>query len=447
MAGAGAVVCTLDFLLCSYLPHLIPLALVNIFFFVGWVIANRKQIISRDRLPLRFGISILVVLCIAGVGAAIYSDLRVAIAGIGDTLYPGRRIVAGGSWSVWELFSHFLAWSTTETHFPPVLTNICEGSGFLWLAPFALLCFSWSKLLHYQRVLLVWLCGIGLILAVWLVFPVPAKIGGLLFLNRVKQGRILGGLGLANVAIVSLCMTAAENRLWFGKRLGKLPEVLALVAGTILFFLVLTATNYRLDHFFSSRRVLLASLIAAGLVTLMLARRLKLLAILLVGLHVFAFGLINPVKRGLHGILDSELYRFVHTNPSYRRDRWIIFTDMTLSPGFFAAVGCQIYNGTRYLPDIDHFRLFRARGLNLDVLNRLGFLDTVAIKKQPGEAVWLKNPVVAEWDVVQDDPILRQIGLRYAAFDRKPSGAMAAKLRPLADHAVDSFWLYELPPL
>ena len=107
--------------------------------------------------------------------------------------------------------------------------------------------------------------------------------------------------------------------------------------------------------------------------------------------------------------------------------------------------GCEVYTGTRYLPDIDHFSLLAARGLDLATFNRLGYLDAIAIPWNQPSTFHLDSQVVVRWYVNANDPILRQLGIRYVAFDVKPAPDLSAGLRPISADAVDGFWLYELP--
>jgi hypothetical protein len=122
-----------------------------------------------------------------------------------------------------------------------------------------------------------------------------------------------------------------------------------------------------------------------------------------------------------------------------------VYSDTPVSSGFLAAVGCRVYTGTRYLPDIDHFALFASHGLDLNALNRLGYLDGHAVPPGARSEFDLDAPVIVRWNVAPQDPTLRQIGIRYLAFDARPAAGISNGLISLSSQPIDGFWLYKLP--
>jgi len=116
-----------------------------------------------------------------------------------------------------------------------------------------------------------------------------------------------------------------------------------------------------------------------------------------------------------------------------------------VSTGFLAAMGFQVYTGTHYCPDIDHFPLFRKNHLDTAILNRLGYLDAHPLKAGEISTVTLENPVVVRWNVSPTAPILKQIGIKYVAFDTVASPVISDGLIPLSNGPVDGFWLYRIP--
>jgi hypothetical protein len=52
------------------------------------------------------------------------------------------------------------------------------------------------------------------------------------------------------------------------------------------------------------------------------------------------------------------------------------------------------------------------------------------------------EPRWVRWSVSVSDPILKELNIRYFAFDRRPSPEIAAHLIPLSATPVSTFWLY-----
>jgi hypothetical protein len=409
----GLAVCAIEFALCSYPPHMIPLFWVATFSFVAWCVAKRGAIFQRNRAAERLLAFACAAAIVAAVGLLVFIDLRVALAGIANTIYPGRRILNGGTTPWFVLLSSFLAWTETESRIPAALGNICEGSSYLWLAPVTLILLGRLKLGSVQKWGLAALWLSFCILLIWLVFPVPAMFGAVLGLDRTGGARLFPALGLANVAIVMLCGAAlSANRPLAaaprGRESPKRKQWLRAGAALLAFasiLLLLRAVNRDFQHFFQPREIFFAAVMATGLVYLFLTRLSWAFAALLI-----------PIERGLPVYLDSGLRRFIQRNPVLLTGKWIMFSDAVVNSGFLAATGAEVYTGTHYLPDIDHFPVYGANGLDLNILNRDGYLD--AHLRRPGDPmkVEMPVPVVVQWDVRPGDPILKQLGIQYAAM-------------------------------
>jgi hypothetical protein len=267
-------------------------------------------------------------------------------------------------------------------------------------------------------------------------------LGHLFALDKVPGPRATPALGLANVAIVALCASHLRPFSPVMPRVHKFLLAVAIVgvAGAVLF-----AANARLNHFFSRAELLCFAAFTAFLVyTFIAGRQIALMSALVIA-NIVYFGNVNPIERGLAVITRSRLFAYVQTHRSLLDGKWLVYSDSPVSTGFLASVGFQVYTGTRYCPDIDHFPLFRKYGLNTTVLNRLGYLDAHPLKPGETSTVTLDNPVVIRWSVAPTAPILKQIGIRYVAFDSVASSVISDGLTPLADGPIDGFWLYRLP--
>jgi hypothetical protein len=435
----GLALGSIEFALCSYPPHMIPLFWVAMFFFVSWCVAKRNIIFRREHAVRRMVAFAGAIAVIAVIGLSVFLDLRVAIAGIANTIYPGRRVMNGGTTRWFVLLSSFLAWTQKESRIPAALGNICEGSSYLWIAPITLILLGRLKLRNFQKWSLgaLWL-AFG-ILSIWLLYPIPPAVGAFLGLDRTGGARVFPALGLANVAIVVLCgsvrLPVLQNN-W-------MRAALAIVGLASILFL-LHVVNAKFDHFFSRQEVLLATVMATGLMYLFLARHRWAFATLLLLPQAIMFGRVNPIERGLSVYVDSDLRKFIDQNPALLRGEWLVFSDSVVNAGFFAATGAHVYGGTHYLPDIDHFSLFADHHFNLDILNRDGYLD--AHLRRPNEPVRVELPaaVVVQLDVRPGDPILKELGVRYVAFDFLPDNNALKDLRALCAEPVDGYWLYEL---
>jgi hypothetical protein len=443
----AAAACSINFALCAYVPHLIPLAWLAVLFFLAWCIASHRKIFVREAAMARIAAGAVAVAIIGVTGLFVYLDLQVAIAGISNTAYPGHRIISG-SLSAWQFPLGFMQWWMNEQRTPPALqSNICELSGFLWLAPFTLLCWEKVHLSRLQKLALAGLALCSLLLLAWLLLKLPDSFGIAFGVARTIGSRSLPALGLANIAFVCTCMAGWRTRP--GEAWNWQPAVMSVFVMGIL-FKVLQLTNRHVEHFFKNGQVFFAALIITVLVWLMISGHNRLLALALVIPQAIAFGTVNPLHRGLDVITSSKFYAFVQHHPDLRKGEWLVFTDpswgfpSSAASSFIAATGCRVYTTSTYLPNIDAFPLFAANQFDMDIANQLGYTTATALPPGSKASIGLIGAAQVVYRFSPSDPLLRQLGITYIAFDHKPAPAIASGLLPLADKEVDGLWLYRI---
>jgi hypothetical protein len=442
LAAAGAATCAINLVLCGYLPHLIPLGWFALFFFAGWCFVFRKSIFRREAIGRRLLAATGTLVLVAVIGAIVYGDLHQAIAFEANTIYPGHRRLPGGGISMAVLLSHFMPWTETETRFPSVAPNICEAAGFLWFAPITWL--FWRRRLSPvpKHVMFRVLSTFFLFIGIWMVAPVPEQIGKLFGLNLTFGQRCLPALGLANIAIVALFLSNRRERTVEWSDFAWSARFLRSMATFVLFTSVLLAANAGIHWFFSWREVLVSASLGTLLILLLLYGPRYEFAVMVILLQAAVFGTVNPVERGLGVITSSNLAAFVQDHPELRKDRWLVYSDTLAPSGFLTALGCDVYTRYRYLPDVDHFALFAARGLDTDMINRGGYFTAHLTGAGAPSRFELINSYIMRWNVEVTDPLIKELGIRYIAFDQKPPPEATAHLMPLSVTPVGKLWLY-----
>ncbi|MCU1262700.1 MAG: hypothetical protein JWO80_5585 [Bryobacterales bacterium] len=438
LIAVACAACVINFALFAYVPHQIPFVWAGVLMLAAWCWTYRHRILDRESRRQRVAAAAMCALIAGAMLAIIYRDTHVAIEAIRMTEYPGRRSIDGGSMTAAELASHFFAASENGRRFPASMTNICEASGFLWLAPVTLLCFgAMRRLSREQRALLGGLWAGVLLITVWLVVPIPASLGRFLLLDKVADTRALPALGLLNIAIVILVLSGARpgKPVSFAWKLG---------AGAAVFGLALTAANRGLDGYFRASEIGIATAWAAVLAASILDGRRMAFAIAAVVPNLLLFGMFNPLQRGIGAVTSSALFQLVHREPRLLHGTWLVFTKR-LPAGLFSAVGCDLYDGLRYLPDIDHFALLRSNGVDVRPLNNLGYFDALMLKPGERARAQLDEAGTVQLSVSPLDPLVKELGIRYVAFEKQPPGEIAARLKAIGDGPVSGFRLYELP--
>jgi hypothetical protein len=429
--------CAVNFALCASLPHLVPYFWAGTFVLAGWVYSRWNNMIRNENSGFRWlAMGAAAVLTSAMMGL-FYRDAGPALAGLGATIYPGHRPMDGGLFTLADFASHIFGGVETEGRFPPKMGNVGDASGFLWLAPATLLCWAAVRSLSKERKIFFGCLWLGmLILAGWDLRSIPAAAGRWLMLDHTFPQATLPALGLVNIAIVMLVMSAPEHR-----RKPSLDMKLLFSAATA--FLALAMTNSAVGNMFSLREIVFFG----GWLTLLVAflwnvsRRAFATTVLLPSFCFFC--LINPVSRGIGAITSSQLYQYTEAHKELRQGKWLVFSP-DLPFGIFAGCGLNSYVGRHYLPKIEDFATFRSHGVDTKEMNSEGMLLAKALP--PGKQSFLvsRRPGIQEWNVSPADPLIKDLGIRYVAFDRAPASDLLDGLRPLSATPVSGFWLYQL---
>ena len=444
LAALLCALCAVDFALCAYPPHQFPLVILGLALVGWWFLSHAGLIFRKEGWRAR---SLAVGGCwvsVALVMGLFYFDTKVGFGELARTIYPGQRSTGGGSVTAAQMLSHFMDFWKTEARFPDGLGNICEGTGYLWLAPVTLL-MPWSagatrriKLAN----LFLWL--VFLLLAVWMLLPIPAEIGAFLFLNKVLPHRCLHALGLINIAIVVLYVSTM-GKMHARKAFMLWKEDLMTFTGILILVLIAFACMNSVYHqFFTYFEIVIAAVYSTFLIVCLRKGWRPLLAAALLLPAAASTALINPLDRGLDVIFKSSLSETIERQPELRSGRWLVFSSWFALPGFFTASGLELVNGLKIIPALDELSLFDPAGKYASVLNQSCYLLARPItaskpsefeSPDPGVVVWIVNPL---------DPKLKEIGIKYLAFDAPPDPSIRQKLKLIFKEESHGVWAYEL---
>jgi hypothetical protein len=443
---AAATICAVavvNFALCAYVPHQIPLVWLGVFLCIWWVGAKRKAIFTRDYALPRL-IALGSAWCVVGlVMVGFYLDAEPALRTMANTIYPGRRSNAAGGYSMLAMSSHFFSFweSDHRLPLPQVFVNICEFAGFFWLAPITLITMRGVSGEAAKKQAYWTLMTFGALLLIWMTLPVPGLIGRALFMDKTGAGRCVHVLGLVNVAVVAIALSFGRVRTRTDWRRSFIVGAAVLaVVGPVLWL-----TNSRLAGFLTTPELVGAASYATVVTVAVIENRLRLLTALLVLPHIAVFGLVNPVDRGLAVVESAPLFRFVRARPELLRHRWIVYSASPPDSTFFSAVGCDVVNGLKYVPDLKALSVLDPTGVQRDLVNRSAWLLAEPAYDDRSARFEHVPPNLMRLTVNPLDPGLRQIDVRYAAFSREPPPDIAGRMKPLATGRVSGFWLYELP--
>lgn len=356
IVGAGAVllIAIEQFVFCCYPRFQIPLGYLATGLAIAILFSSRIQGNNRDH-DTRFRVFILA----ATLGSAAillwqwHREVAFSIREVESLIYPGQVASRGGSFPWYFFLAPFLEFPMTQTHFPGPFVNVCDASGFLFIAPVIAAAFVrdlWQRrfdgilfatLLFLTGSILFMLCGVPEVLA---------KATGW---SYVTSPRCLLAVGVASVIALVRYLALSPNCRSTGGRI--FPIATAIALGPILFGCLYLA-NSRLRDFATLPELISVSIFFTTALLLLWRRAAFAACLLLLIPCVISYGIVNPIGQGLPGITRSGMFRWVsQIHESDRDARWIVTGNLTARTCFLAqlvkATGADVLGGTRCMPD------------------------------------------------------------------------------------------------
>jgi hypothetical protein len=117
---------------------------------------------------------------------------------------------------------------------------------------------------------------------------------------------------------------------------------------------------------------------------------------------------------------------------------------LSFLPGFVSASGLDLVNGLKFIPPLEELSLFDPARKYDSVLNQSCYL-IVHVQTETGPSEFESpNPGVVVWKVNPLDPKLKEIGVKYLAFDAPPESSIRQKLKLIFKEESNGIWAYEL---
>jgi ABC-type multidrug transport system fused ATPase/permease subunit len=445
VAAIACAGCAINFALCAYPPHQLPLVAFGFAFLVGWLWSQRNSVWRRDARGSRLlALAGCWIVLVPSAMALFYFDARETLAAAAATVYPGQRSMSGGGIPLAQLISHFLDFWKSEENFPAAQVNICEASGYLWLAPVTLLLARPPKEHRHSTALLVSFWVVFLLLLSWMLFPIPASAARWIFFDRVPPFRSFHALGLINVAIVGLFIS---ERIRAGQsgRMAK-RDWLGGTAAVLLLLFLLWRMNNQLSHFFSIWSLIIGAIYVFILIIFLAQARTKAFAALLLIPLAIANGLINPVDRNLEVVTASSLFKATHgPHNNWRDGKWLIYSPWADTPGLLAATGIDVVDCLKIVPDRKSMAVFDPDNRYSEAINRSSYFFAIPIGANQPSSFEVPSAGNVLWRVHPLDPRLGSIGVDRVAFAyQPPASEFKQQLAPFLEETFPGLTVYRL---
>lgn len=413
--GASALVfslCLLDAVLSFYPAFQVPLFYLGIAVLVGSLGPRLAAGAPRRALAFRIVCAVAALSAVAGLLGLYYRDAKQAIDLIRGTIYPASRTSSGGEVTLAQVFSGLYGLFMSEQNFPRKWFNVCEASNFVLLFPVPALALLWWAWRRRRVTALEWSLIIYLIVVLsWMTVGWPHMVAVASGFGLSQGTRSLLGLGLAS--IVLCCVFLANSRV-------ELPGGIApklVVATSMLALLVVYALefNHATEGFATSDQLALVTLLTGAAGYALLARKRIAFAACMLVPSIWSYGLVNPLAVGLGPIVGTSLYQQV--SPVIRRDpdaRWAVYGGY-IGADLFKAAGAQVFNGTKFVPPLEDFRVIDPASSADSIYNRYAHISLDAAPDSDVSYTLLHGDSY----VMNVDPkseLWHRVGIRYVVL-------------------------------
>jgi hypothetical protein len=454
LLAIGAGLATAGFLATLYVPWQIGTALVLAPVGLAalaaevWTADDRRRALLR--IALVGGIAGAIGLGTFGVFALQHRETFDAVAG---TVYPGEQPATEGGSADLRVFwgAAYDSFSSAKTTAEVNGRNQSEnGSGLVLLVPVLAAVYalaSAGRLRWDPRSLPLAAALMGaLVVASWMLLPVPGWIGQFALLTRVNPGRLFLPMSFAGAVALGLL---AARLLEPDVRLARWQQLAC--AAVFALPQAWAAGQYTVDGARIDLRiaVVLLAVVVVG-TALALGRRpasgLGVLALFL----AWQSSAIVPLQRGADRILESDLHQAVvelDARAAEEADGWAAFDSDPFVKGTLTAAGVNHLTGVSPYPDAEAWRQIDPTGTNEGTWNRYAHISFTpgAAGSSPAFRVLAPDAVAVTLDPCGPD--LLRIGTRFVVTQGAPAPSFGCgrAVRRVA-HGTGEVVVYDLLP-
>ncbi len=368
-----------NFVVTLYPPHQVPLVYLSCCIIIGVLSTRFRSVLSQllmDRFRLTF--VVLTLVFTAGLLFLFYCDTKYTLKVFVDTVYPGMRRSTGGEISIAKIFNGFFGIFMSERNFPRIWGNVCESSNFFLLFPVPMMLFGWEWL--RQKKVSALNAGFALYIAIillWLIWGFPKPVAQVTLFDRVPGARSVLSLGIASIiwTCLSLHRITRENTVYTLKF--KISVTAIMFIGVLIYAFYFNVVT---ESFASVSQIIIACAFVTVASFLLLGRKALLFAGLILIPNIMVHSMVNPICIGLKPILSHPLYeRINHIVRQAPDSKWIVYRTpnmtMPLLANFTYAGGAKVFNGLKYIPNLDEMKELSSKDNDIEIYNRYGYIS------------------------------------------------------------------------
>jgi hypothetical protein len=150
-----------------------------------------------------------------------------------------------------------------------------------------------------------------------------------------------------------------------------------MLAGILLHSLYFNSVT---SGFASVYQIIMVCLFVTVVTFLLVSRQTLLFAGLILVPNIIAFGMVNPVNIGLKPIINHPLYERIQSVVFQEPDsKWVVYGNPLLA-NFTYAAGANVFNGLKYIPNLDEMKELSTKKNDIEIYNRFSYITVLPVK-------------------------------------------------------------------
>ena len=372
----GLVICAGGYIMVLYPAWQIPMAYVFLALAIWVMVENRKNC----KMNYKDIISIIVaILVLAGCMGYIFSQSMETIKTVMNTVYPGSRAVTGGEMLkkyVSYLMNPFLAFKESG-----IEANTCEAAVMFTLFPIGILLAGYQLIKEKKKdVLLICLLVAYAFLSLYCVFGFPEMAAKLTLLSKSQSKRAMLAVGFIEVLLLLRSLAMIKKPCISRKS--------AFMIATIITLILVDLCERWNTQYVNFVMCVYMGIMCLYLCYFALRYQAKYAKYLLAGGMIFvmimAGATVNPVRRGLGVIYDSDIIQKVQEINAKEEGKWITEELGFPIANYLLMAGVPVINCTNTYPNMERWQGIDQDNKYEDVYNRYAHIG-IKVRKDEND--------------------------------------------------------------
>ncbi|MCI8884525.1 MAG: hypothetical protein HFG87_00905 [Dorea sp.] len=400
-------VCAGGFILILYPAWQIPMAYVILALGIWVIIENYRgfRISARDILCI-----VIVLAAFAGIMLHVWGNSKETVELVLNTAYPGKRMETGGGIGL-EFFNYVSnIWYALLGE--GTGANVCESAQFIDFFPLCYVIPLYALIQKRDKLIALLLC-VDVFFVIWCVAGFPAVIAKATLMSFSTASRAFVLLGFVNILLLIRGLALAEYRC---------KAVIGGAAAVIAGYAVVNCASFINEDYYPRMSYYIFTVVLWILLFYLLLRyheagNRKRFSMLCIAVMIFAGALVNPVRRGVDNIYETETIQAIEEVHGQDPEAlWAVegVGFPCINMGIMA--GAPTVNSTNVYPNLDRWEILDQKGTNEKVYNRYAHISIV-LKESGSPEFLLNQPDV--FTVSLTGSSLKQLGVTYLMSGRE----------------------------